>query len=222
MHDIDRILTESGIETEMQGADNMFETDDREGIYGQTGTGSPLTESEEIALAEELLSVTSDAELDQFLGSVFQKVVGGAKKFFSSPIGRTLGGALKGLARKALPIAGGALGGFIGGPIGSRLGSQLASAGGRLFGLELEGLSPEDQEFEIARRFVRLASTAAKDLATSPLAGTPQAAVREALVRAAQQHAPGLLSPSEAAPAASGAHSGRWIRRGRKIVLLGV
>jgi hypothetical protein len=32
---------------------------------------------------------------------------------------------------------------------------SAGSAGGRMFGLELEGLSPEDQEFEVARRVVK-------------------------------------------------------------------
>jgi len=48
---------------------------------------------------------------------------------------------LKLLAEAALPIAGRALGTFVGGPVGGMIGGKLASAVGRMFGLELEGLS---------------------------------------------------------------------------------
>jgi hypothetical protein len=66
---------------------------------------------------------------------------------------------LKPLAKAALSIEGRALGTFVGGPVGGK----LASAAGRMFGLELEGLSAEDREFEVARRFVRFASATTKN-----------------------------------------------------------
>jgi len=50
---------------------------------------------------------------------------------------------LKPLAKAALPIAGRALGTFVGGPVSGMIGGKLASAAGRMFGLELEGLSVE-------------------------------------------------------------------------------
>lgn len=37
------------------------------------------------------------------------------------------------------------------------IGSNLASVAGSALGLELEGLSPEDREFEAAKQFVRFA-----------------------------------------------------------------
>ncbi len=45
---------------------------------------------------------------------------------------------------------------------------KLASAAGRMFGLELEGLSVEDREFEVARRLVRFALTATKNALSAP------------------------------------------------------
>jgi hypothetical protein len=130
-----------------------------------------------------------------------------------------LGKVIKRVAKKALPIAGGALGTFIGGPAGGAIGSKLAGAAGKIFGLELEGLSPEDQEFEVARRVVRLAGTAAKKAAGALPTANPAA-----VAKAAKAHAPGLVKPARPMmrPFMGGGRSGRWIRRGRRIVLMGV
>ena len=194
---------------------------------------SPLEEVEEMELAAELLEVSDEQELDQFLGKLIGKVAGAAKGlagaaggFLRSPAGKALGGLLKGAAKKALPIVGKAVGSYFGGSAGGAAGGKLATAAGRMFGLELEGLSGEDQEFEVARQFVRLASSATQKAAQSG-SRTPQAA-RGALASAARQHAPGLLSPSRLGGGGisstyGGGHarSGRWIRRGRKLIVLG-
>ena len=58
-----------------------------------------------------------------------------------SPVGRLVGGVLRRVARTALPIAGRVAGTVFGGPVGGALGGRRASAAGRMFGLELEGLS---------------------------------------------------------------------------------
>jgi hypothetical protein len=222
MHDIDRTQAEyasdlSGLESGYQEADFEF----------QSGEG-PIAEVDEMELAGELLEISDEAELDQFLGKLFGKVAKGARGFLRSSTGKALGGILKGAAKAALPIAGGALGTFVGGPIGASLGSSLASQAGSMFGLELEGLSPEDQEFEVARQFVRFAADAAQKAAAQPgQNSSPQAAATTAAVAAARQFAPGLLrngatGQNTGTRHAAGGQSGRWIRRGRKIVLLGV
>jgi hypothetical protein len=100
----------------------------------------------------------------------------------------------------------------------------MGSAAGKVFGLELEGLSPEDQEMEAAKRFVRLATAAAHNAANAE-GGSPADVVKQALVTAAQQHAPGLLRGATnggvgAGSAGVSGKSGRWIRRGNTIVLL--
>ena len=154
-------------------------------------------------LASELLEITSEEELDQFLGSLFKKVGRGIGSFVKGPIGRSLGGMLKGIAKKVLPIAGGALGSFIPIPgVGTAVGTALGSAASNLFELELEGLSNEDQEFEVARRYVRLAGEAAKQAAQAPQNIAPEAAAKAALMAAAQQYAPGLVR-QPAPPAAA-------------------
>ena len=72
------------------------------------------------------------------------------------------------MAKAALPIAGRALGTFVGGPVSGMIGGKLASAAGRMFGLELEGLSVEDREFEVAQRLVWFASATTKNALSAP------------------------------------------------------
>src|SRR5262245_10096582 len=72
------------------------------GILGSLlggGEVSPLTEAQEIELASELLEITSEQELEQFLGGLFKKVARGVGTFIKSPVGRALGGVLKGVAK---------------------------------------------------------------------------------------------------------------------------
>jgi uncharacterized protein (DUF697 family) len=206
---------------------------------------SPLDEVGEMGLAAELLEVTDEAELDQFLGKLLKKATSAVGRGLHSSLGGTLGSYLKGAIKKALPIAGGALGNFLAPGVGGAIGTRLASNAGQLFGLELEGLSAEDGEYEIARRLVRFGAAAARqasdmaaDLARSR-AGAGQLAqtARDAVLSAARQHAPGFIragadlirgqGSSAASPCRCGTHrhrkheSGSWIRHGREIHLLG-
>ena len=153
-----------------------------------------LPETREMELAHELLSVQNEEELNMFLGKL-------VKRIGSSPIFRGIGRALKSVAKVALPFAGKAIGGFFGGPLGAMAGGKLGSMASKLFELELEGLSPEDQEFEMARAYVRFANSAVQNAAglQQRQPGTPPPAlVRSALTQAARQHAPGLLRPRNA------------------------
>jgi len=211
MHDIDRT------QLEYDEADQFEYGDEGEsGMYGESD--SPFSEAEEMELAAELLGVTTEAELDQFLGSLLKKAGRAVGSFVRSPIGRQLGGMLKGLAKKALPVAGRALGSYFGGPAGGQIGAKLATGAGKLFGLELEGMSVEEQEFEVAKGFVRLAGSAAQNAALAPPSASPQAAAQAAISSAAQQHAPGLLR--RGGHGAAG-RSGRWVRKGNVIIVMG-
>ena len=216
MHDIDR--------TALETWETGYETDSYEFESDSTFEG-PFNEVEEMELASQLLEITDEDELDQFLGDLFKKASRAVGSFMRGPIGRQLGGMLKGIAKKALPIAGGALGSIVPG-LGTALGTMAGSAASNLFELELEGLSAEDQEFEIARHYVRLAGEAAQQAAQAPQNVPPQEAAKQALISAAQQHAPGLLAqPAPTGQQAPGAgrkaRSGRWVRHGRTIVILG-
>jgi hypothetical protein len=203
--------------------------------YGEAQGELPLNEAEEMELAAELLEVTNEAELDQFLGNFIRKV-GRTVGKLARPLGRAVGGFLKPLAKAALPLAGKAFGTFVGGPLGGAIGGKLASAAGGLFGLELEGMSAEDREFEVARRFVRFASAATRNAALAPSGANPNVAAKAAVVTAARKFAPGLVRggggyptmpavPNGAALGTTNGGSRRrgvWIRRGRRIMLLGV
>jgi hypothetical protein len=131
-----------------------------------------------------------------FLGKLIKSAGRAVRNFANSSIGRGIGSALKSVGKTVLPLAGKALGSFVGGPIGGMIGGKLGSAASNLFELELEGLSPEDQEFETARAFVRFANSAARRGASIQRQRPgiqPRTAVRTALGQAARQHAPGLL-----------------------------
>jgi hypothetical protein len=179
----------------------------------EIGLESPFSESEEMELAAELLQITDEAELDQFLGKLIKGAWRGIKKI-GGKILRPLGGVLKIVAKKALPYLAGAAGTFFGGPAGGAIAAKLGSMVSKALEAELEGLSPEDQEFEMARRFVRLAGAAARQAALTPPGIDPQAAANNAVLAAARQQISGL---SNGRP-----QSGRWHRRGRTIVLVGI
>jgi hypothetical protein len=241
MHDIDRVLFEVTGETygevgtsgeeEVFGEEETFETygevfgeeetvGDREVLetYGEmVGEGT----SQEIALASELLEVTTEDELDRFLGNVLRSAVSAASSFARSDAGKALGGILKSAARKALPQIGKAVGDYVapgsGGALGQRVGGWL----GRQFelGLQTEGLSAEDREYQTARTFVRFATDAARRAAQTPASVQPGVAAQRAAVSAARRYLPGLVRP----PGGRGQRraSGRWVRRGNNIVILG-
>lgn len=187
-----------------------------------------LHESLEMELAHELLNVTNEQELNMFLGKLIRGVGRGIRNFARSGVGRAIGGALKGVAKIAIPIAGKALGGMVGGPLGAMVGGKLASAATNLFELELEGLSPEDREFEVARAYVRFANDAIQNVARQGQQfpnQNPTALVNRAIRQSAQLYAPGLLNrlPNASRPAngsgGSMASQGRWMRRGNRIVI---
>jgi hypothetical protein len=77
------------------------------------------------------------------------------------------------------------------GPFGATLGSYLVAIAGSRLGLELEGLSREDLEFQIARRLVRFVEAALRGAARTA-EPDPDAAARRALAAAAARLAPGL------------------------------
>jgi len=226
MHNIDRTNLESsygeytgeygnefGYEAE---GDHEFET------YGEYSQEGLFSEADEMELAAELLSVSNEAELEQFLGNLLKRAGG----FLKSSVGQNLIGGLKGIVKKGLPMLGSAVGNMIVPGLGGAIGGKLASAAGGLFGLELEGLSYEDQEFEVAKQIVRLGGTAASNAAQAPSSAPPEQVAQAALTNAAQQFAPGLLRNGGSQASArrgrrcSHNNTGRWIRRGKVIILL--
>lgn len=173
---------------------------EQEGIFG---------EAEVTQLASELMEIQSEAELEQFLGDLIKKAGSAVGSFIKSPTGQALGGLLKSAAKQVLPMAGGALGGLIGGDTGAQLGSKLGQFASDKF--EVQG----ETEFETAKDFVRMAADAVKAVASAPAGANPATVANAAIKQAIQTHIPSLSSGAHAS-------SGRWIRRGQRIVLLGV
>jgi hypothetical protein len=170
---------------------------------------APFGEAEEMELAMELLSVASEAEMDQFLGKVFKKAWKGIRKIGSAVV-KPLGSVLKGVAKAALPWVGGALGSFIpipgvGTMVGKLAGNALASA----LETELAGAGRDERELEMALRFVRIAGAAADRAARASPGQSPDDVLRWALDGALRGHLRTLPQPV----------IGRW--RQRRMALRG-
>jgi uncharacterized protein (DUF697 family) len=226
MHDLDRTQLEADGSGEFESLGDEFEysyeSDNEFESAGLEGE-DVLSELDEMELAGDMLEIESEEELDQFIGKLFKKIGAAAKKVVRSPLGKHIGGFLKGAAKKVLPLAGKAIGGAFGGPVGAAIGGKLASGAGDLLGLELEGLSPEDREFEVARQFVRFASATVKNAAAAPPTQPPSVAARSAVASAARRHAPGLIRGNgRTSYAGHGRRTGKWIRRGNRIIIFGV
>ncbi|QEY18607.1 hypothetical protein D0C16_23035 [Cellvibrio sp. KY-GH-1] len=200
---------------------NVFEGEQFEYEEEFASSGEVFNEGELLELTAELLEINNEEELNYFLGKLVKRAAGAIGKVARSPIGQALGGVLKTVAKKALPIAGGALGGFVGGPLGAKIGSSLAGYAGSALGLEAEFLNQEDREFEGAKQFVRIAGDTVKNALAAPGNTSPQIAAQNAVMQSTRVFAPGLLSGASPRRS-SNSTSGRWVRRGRNIVLLNV
>lgn len=196
--------------------------DEYDDEFGYEMGGSPFSEEEEAELALELLAVSSDEEMDEWFKSLWRKAKRGVKKYGRKAY-RYAKRGIKKAAKIGLPIAGRAIGTYFGGPLGGKVGGKLGGWASKYFEMELEGLSPEDQEFEIARRFVRFSGAATKNAMKLSNRMPAQAAVSVGFKKAARKHAPGMLKNKAGGRGriARGKKSGRWLRRGNKIVLFG-
>jgi hypothetical protein len=207
----------------MHDLETSFEMENFE-FSGEAEQEGVFSEAEETELAAEMLSVSNEEEMEQFLGDLIKKAGRAVGSFISSPTGQAVGGYLKGAAKKLLPMAGQAVGGYLGGSTGAKIGGQLGTAAGGLFEME------EEDEMEAAKTFVRLAADAVKNAAQAPQNGNPRAVAAAAVKQAAQIHAPSLVS-SAAAGAKAGAAGGKqgggpakrgtYIVRGNNILLIG-
>jgi len=150
----------------------------------------------ELQRAAELLEHLEAGELEGYLVELIDRAAGSR----SRPGTRALAGILGRTAKRLL----------------QHDDSSSMGLAGRVFGIELEGLSAEDQAFEVARRIVRLATAAAQRVAPADTELSPQAVATRAAASAARTHAPGLLAP----PAPGTQRTGTWFRRGRHLVLL--
>lgn len=182
-----------------------------EGLARAVAPGRPyggLTEIAELELASELLEVESEHDLGIFIGHV-------AASYPPSP---AVPGVLT-VARRVAPrgaLVMGAQPTSSGGATNAaRSARQLREA--KLLSLELEGMSPEDREFELARRWVRFITRALECASRQPRnRRSPAALAQSALTTAARDAAPSLVGHPVLKVAPS---TGSWARRGRSIVV---
>ena len=225
MHDLDRTLNEFDMEYGFEAGAFESESDGQGEWQGEWlgESDGEMDEAEVASLAAELLEVQDEEELDQFFGKLLKRAAGAVKTFAQSSTGKALGGILKQAAGKALPMLGTAVGGYLGGPAGAKLGGQAAAFAKGQLGLEME--MDQEAQFEVASDLVRTAMQATQRAVRAANAGPPQVVARQAVLQAAQRVAPQLarvIASGPAGPGGRGAPAGRWIRRGRTIVLLGV
>lgn len=251
MHNIDRIMNEENEYGFLQGEEEAYGYEfDFEGENEHEGEwgifqgeeewewageyeDEYLNEDMEYELASELLAITNEDELDQFLGKLVRRVGGGISRFAKSGLGKSLIGGLKSVAKVGLPMLGKVAGTAFGGPLGGMIGGKLGSFASRMFEIQGEGMSNEDLEFEVARRYVRLASAATRNtIKTAKKPGSPKTKVTAAIKKAAAQHAPGLARTISTNINTTGGgsysmsdpsrQSGTWSRQGNRIILHGV
>jgi hypothetical protein len=189
-------------EWELNASPGEFES--YETLGGEAGE---INEVMELELAQELLAITSEAELEDFLGNLVRSVGRRASSFIRSPIGKALGGVLRNVAKTALPMVGSAIGSFVAPGLGTAIGGKLGSMAGNLLEAEeLETMGESEAELEAARRYVSWARGTTRNAMRAPYGANPNAAVRAAAVASARRHAPALLRPQM---------GGSWRRRRR-------
>lgn len=202
MHDIDRVLLETPSAEQEQEDEQFLEQEDEQFLFEDEGEleheggheyehEHMLTEAQEVELANELLEVTSEQSLEHFIGDLFSAAADQAGRFARSRTGRQLGGILKQAALKSLPVIGAGVGGAVAGQRGERAGRAVGNAA-RCFGVNLEGMTAEDREFELARHFVRLGDCATRQALRQLNSAPPAHVARRAVTVASRRHAPGL------------------------------
>lgn len=208
MHDIDQVaLEESSTAPSFEQEDENFlefynEYEDEEETE-EEDEDEEIGETAELELAEQFLEITSEQELEHFIADVVRSAAQGRSDFTRTREGRQIGGILKQAAGRVLPA--------VGRPADlpdphprpePQGGNSLSAVAKRCFGLELEGISPEDQEFEVARRFVRFARDAIRNCLRRAGTGPAGQVTRQATTAAARRWAPGLLTEQvlDAAP----------------------
>lgn len=139
----------------------------------------------EMELAAELLAAQSEAELDQALDKTLRRVGSVPTPQLDPDLTRSLRGHFERAVRWVLPATGRAA---------AQQSPRLRPGAARtVLGLELEGLSPEEQEFEVARGLVRLGAAAAKQAARRPPGGSPHHTAAAVFSQSLREHAPGFL-----------------------------
>ncbi len=150
-------------------------------------------EYQEMEQAIALLEVADEEQLDHVLGDLIRKANGVIGNPVNPAVGRAIARVLKTVSGQALPLTGRMIEQRASSGLGARLGRGLASIAGPALGLELEGLSGEDGEFEAIRQFVRFAGKTVEIARRDSLNNDPADVAHRAAAEAAQIYAPGLM-----------------------------
>ena len=140
-----------------------------------------VSELEELDSASRFLEAPSGTTMARLLAHIMHRASARDGRAVDPDVARPL---LHRLARAAATVRAALR------PGGAAAGSAISPE--TLFGTELEGLSPEDREFETARRFVRFASEASRIAARAAQGAAPQVVASHAERLAAHRLAPGL------------------------------
>jgi hypothetical protein len=184
---------------------DIFE--DGSSVATSPGHEVSLLDTDRTEAATELLEVAGRPALPALLARLLRNAAQAAGGSVDRAVEGELVRLLQRAARVALPAA-------------SPTARDGATQASRFFGIELEGLSPEDQEFESARRFVQLIEAAAGDAAVASQRLPPAIAAWLAVSRAAKRFAPGWLAAQRTPPGAAGPqHRSARINAGRSCPL---
>ena len=240
MHNLDRTHLESdfddetSLETGFDGSENFegefLDAEDFE--YESSEFDEDGGQDQEFELASELLEIEDDNDMDNFFAEIIMNEEGRRsrrrrrrrrRRRMFRRFAKRLGRGIRKVAKKLLPIAGRVVGTKFGGPAGGALGSKVGSGAGQILGLEIEGLSPEDQDFEVARRIVQMATNVGHVADEIPDGIDDYEAAEIALHKTLEKFAPGFTKNSgRRLPVTSAQRSGRWIRKDGNIILMGV
>ena len=175
-----------------------------------------LPDIEEMAVAAELLGSADEAALDKVLAVTIADAARQSGGALPTTTGRALREIVKRVLRRVLPTVG-----RTPGLLSGRGGHVLPLRAGRILGIELEGLSPEDMELAAARRGVRFARSAARRASRAPRRLPPRYVARRAALGAARRWAPGFLPPEASPPLDQDPDpQGTWVRRGNNVFVI--
>jgi len=150
-----------------------YQPDPAWSVYTPSGRESDA----ELADGAALLEAADAGQLPAFSAGLVADAHPDGRNVLRTAPGRLLSNTLATLARQLWPA-------------GS---ADVKRKAGVLFGLELEGLSPEDKQFEYARHLARFMREAAHELQAGGAMPHAPRRVQAALALAARRHAPGLL-----------------------------
>jgi hypothetical protein len=156
-------------------------------------TRNALSDEQEMEFGAYLLAVTDERGLDDVITAIIRATENAVAIKAGTRLKHALGTILKLATRNAFTYSKRHFG-LDRKPLGPELGGALASIAGRVLGLELEGLSPEDREFEACKQFIRFGAETIRHALESNDQRNGIAAAYRAAVKAASAHAPGLMS----------------------------